>query len=177
MKIISFSILPFVVSSILFTGCGVENNDKEERNNQVNLEVSYDAVAHDADKEKINIVDEEMDSTQEQVDQIEVNQIAQEEAYQLEEERLAQEEADKLEAEKAEEEKINQAHSDCDLGVEYSGFITKEYCKNGGLGIMFTSSAYEAGATGRGIVVAVIDSGIESTHPEFEGKISEKSIF
>ena len=34
------------------------------------------------------------------------------------------------------------------------------------------SSAYAAGATGRGVTVAVVDTGIDVDHPEFAGAIA-----
>lgn len=58
---------------------------------------------------------------------------------------------------------------------EPNEFITQEYCKNHGLSMMNTSSAYVAGASGQGVVVAVLDSRIESTHSEFINRLSSAS--
>ncbi|TRO86999.1 S8 family serine peptidase, partial [Glycocaulis profundi] len=40
---------------------------------------------------------------------------------------------------------------------------------------MNTSTAYAAGATGQGVTVAVIDSGLDTAHPEFSGRVSSAS--
>jgi hypothetical protein len=55
-------------------------------------------------------------------------------------------------------------------------FETEEYRANYGLGAIHASSAYAGGATGQGVTVAVIDSGIDVDHPEFAGAIHPDSI-
>lgn len=57
-----------------------------------------------------------------------------------------------------------------------SVFETSEYNRQYGLGLIRASSAYAAGATGEGVVVAVIDSGINQSHPELTGRISASSV-
>jgi hypothetical protein len=54
--------------------------------------------------------------------------------------------------------------------------LAAEYDANYGLAAIRASSAYRAGATGRGVRVAVIDTGIDLDHPEFAGAISGASI-
>ncbi len=56
-----------------------------------------------------------------------------------------------------------------------SSFETTEYRANYGLGVLRASSAYAAGATGRGITVGVVDTGIDVDHPEFAGQIAAAS--
>ena len=56
-----------------------------------------------------------------------------------------------------------------------SSFETAEYQRNYALDQINASAAYAAGATGAGIVVAVIDSGALSTHTELSGQISSAS--
>ncbi len=48
---------------------------------------------------------------------------------------------------------------------------TAEYRANWGLAAVKADSAYARGATGDGVTVAVIDSGIDLTHPEFAGQL------
>jgi hypothetical protein len=55
-------------------------------------------------------------------------------------------------------------------------FETTEYFANRGLEVIEASSAYAAGATGHGILVGVIDTGIDRDHPEFAGAIDDDSI-
>ncbi|PCI33527.1 MAG: hypothetical protein COB54_04305 [Alphaproteobacteria bacterium] len=55
-------------------------------------------------------------------------------------------------------------------------FNTVEFRNNYGLGQINAISAYENGATGEGITVAVIDSGIDIDHPQIEANIHEDSI-
>ena len=55
-------------------------------------------------------------------------------------------------------------------------FETTEYFANGGLEAIQASSAYAAGGTGNGILVGVIDTGIDRDHPEFAGVIDDDSI-
>ena len=48
-----------------------------------------------------------------------------------------------------------------------SFFETAEYLANRGLEGIEASSAYAAGATGNGIMVGVVDTGVDLDHPEF----------
>lgn len=50
-------------------------------------------------------------------------------------------------------------------------YETEEYRANHGLGAIGAAAAYADGATGRGVTVAVIDTGIDVHHPEFAGAI------
>ena len=56
-----------------------------------------------------------------------------------------------------------------------SFFETTEYFANRGLGAINASSAYAAGATGSGVLVGLIDTGIDLDHPEFAGAIDGAS--
>jgi Subtilase family len=57
-----------------------------------------------------------------------------------------------------------------------SFFETTEYFANRGLGTIDASSAYAAGASGNGILVGLVDTGIDLDHPEFAGVIDNDSI-
>lgn len=50
-------------------------------------------------------------------------------------------------------------------------FETEEYRSNHGLAMVGASQAYAMGFTGKGVTVAVIDTGIDASHPEFEGRL------
>lgn len=58
---------------------------------------------------------------------------------------------------------------------EPTNYNTAEYRRNYGLSQMNTIAAYEAGATGEGITVAVIDSGIDIDHPQIQANIDPAS--
>ncbi len=47
-----------------------------------------------------------------------------------------------------------------------------EYRANWGLGMINALPAYLKGYTGKGIIVAVIDSGLDANHPEYAGRVS-----
>ena len=51
-------------------------------------------------------------------------------------------------------------------------FETPEYNAQEGLGLINASDAYARGLTGKNIVVAVVDTGLDVTHPEFQGQIA-----
>lgn len=51
-----------------------------------------------------------------------------------------------------------------------------EYRANWGLGMIDALSANKAGHTGKGVVVAIIDTGLDVDHPEFAGRISDKRL-
>jgi subtilisin family serine protease len=55
-------------------------------------------------------------------------------------------------------------------------FETQEYKASWGLGGISASQAYATGATGRGVTVAVIDTGIDTAHPEFQGALAPASV-
>ncbi len=61
------------------------------------------------------------------------------------------------------------------VALPASSFETTEYRANYGLGVLRASSAYAAGATGRGVTVGVVDTGIDVDHPEFAGQIAAAS--
>ena len=52
-------------------------------------------------------------------------------------------------------------------------FETGEYNAQEGLGLINASDAYARGLTGEGVIVAVIDTGLDGTHPEFAGRIAD----
>lgn len=54
-------------------------------------------------------------------------------------------------------------------------FRTAEYDRQPALGLSNVLPAYQAGASGRGVVAAVIDSGVDATSAEFAGRISAAS--
>lgn len=56
-----------------------------------------------------------------------------------------------------------------------ASFETGEYNEQYGLGLINASTAYAAGATGEGIIVAVVDTGIVQEHPELTGRIHPTS--
>ncbi len=60
-------------------------------------------------------------------------------------------------------------------GLPASAFETTEYHANYGLDVLRASSAYAAGATGQGVTVGVVDTGIDVDHPEFAGQIAAAS--
>ncbi|MGE8131245.1 S8 family serine peptidase, partial [Methylobacterium sp. NPDC080182] len=59
------------------------------------------------------------------------------------------------------------ARSPSTLGLTKQDFETREYWNDWGLGAINASTAYARGFTGLGVLVAVIDTGIDATHPEF----------
>ncbi|MBB5519973.1 S8 family peptidase [Amphiplicatus metriothermophilus] len=56
-----------------------------------------------------------------------------------------------------------------------SNFRTAEFERNQGLEQINVVPAYEAGALGAGVIVSVIDTGIDVNHPEFAGRIDPRS--
>ncbi|WP_417316896.1 S8 family peptidase [Emcibacter sp.] len=60
--------------------------------------------------------------------------------------------------------------------VPVVNYNTAEYRLNYGLDQIGAIAAYEAGATGQGITVAVIDSGIDTDNPELDNNIHSASI-
>lgn len=55
-------------------------------------------------------------------------------------------------------------------------FDTAEYRNSTGLTAVNILPAWRAGATGRGILAGIIDSGIDTGNPEFAGRISTRSV-
>ncbi len=54
-------------------------------------------------------------------------------------------------------------------------FDTLEYRSQPGLELMNTLPAYDAGASGAGVIVSIIDTGIDVNNPEFQGRIHPQS--
>ncbi|WP_150007416.1 S8 family peptidase, partial [Iodidimonas nitroreducens] len=54
-------------------------------------------------------------------------------------------------------------------------FDTAEFRRSNGLSNINALAAFDAGGTGEGVIVGVIDTGIDREHPEFAGAISELS--
>jgi subtilisin family serine protease len=55
-------------------------------------------------------------------------------------------------------------------------FETAEYNASWGLGAIGASSAYAHGATGAGVPVGIVDTGIDRNHPEFAARLHPDSI-
>ncbi|WP_162261715.1 S8 family peptidase [Bosea sp. Root381] len=56
-----------------------------------------------------------------------------------------------------------------------SSFVTSEYLLNHGLAQINAAEAYALGFTGKGVLVAVVDSGLDTRLPEFAGRVSPLS--
>lgn len=56
-----------------------------------------------------------------------------------------------------------------------SNFDTLEYRRSNGLDNINAIAAYEAGGTGEGVIIAIIDSGIDTSSTEFTGRIHPAS--
>lgn len=65
--------------------------------------------------------------------------------------------------------------SSSSLSMTADDFRTREYRASYGLEQIGAAQAYARGFTGNGILVAVIDSGLDSDHPEFANRISRGS--
>ncbi len=50
-------------------------------------------------------------------------------------------------------------------------FLTEEFLSNYGLGLIRAQDAYAAGFTGKGVTIAIVDSPMQLTHPEFQGRV------
>ncbi|MBV7477843.1 S8 family peptidase [Pseudomonas sp. PDM31] len=59
------------------------------------------------------------------------------------------------------------------LPVVPDAFNTPEYQAQKGLGVINASHLYERGGTGRGVTVALIDSGLNADLPQFQGRIRD----
>ncbi len=51
-------------------------------------------------------------------------------------------------------------------------FVDAEFNASGALSLVNAQYAYARGYTGKGIIVAVVDSGLHTSHPEFKGRVS-----
>lgn len=58
-------------------------------------------------------------------------------------------------------------------GVEPAVFETPEYHAQQGLAVVKASALYARGGTGQGVLVALIDSGLDTRLKEFEGRLSD----
>jgi subtilisin family serine protease len=56
-----------------------------------------------------------------------------------------------------------------------SAFDTSEFRYNGGLAAIKPIAAYEKGATGKGVVLGILDTGINPDNPEFAGRLATGS--
>ncbi len=56
-----------------------------------------------------------------------------------------------------------------------SGFDTQEFADSNGLDNINAKPAFEAGGDGAGVVVGIVDSGIDADHLEFRGRVSPAS--
>ncbi|MDR0645533.1 MAG: S8 family serine peptidase [Elusimicrobiota bacterium] len=61
------------------------------------------------------------------------------------------------------------------FAADASSFKTPEYNLQWALDKINAADAYAAGFTGKNVIVTVLDSGINALHPEFSGKITNKS--
>ncbi|MBE9552176.1 MAG: S8 family serine peptidase, partial [Proteobacteria bacterium] len=62
------------------------------------------------------------------------------------------------------------------LGLPDDPTGSQEFKKNDGLDIVNAEAAYRRGATGAGVTVAVIDTGVDADHPDLANNISADSI-
>lgn len=56
--------------------------------------------------------------------------------------------------------------------IDPSPFETLEYQGQKGLAVIHASSLYARGGTGQGVAVALVDSGLNSDLPEFQGRVA-----
>ncbi len=63
-----------------------------------------------------------------------------------------------------------------ETGLSAADFETSEYIISTGLSRLNASSAYAAGATGQGITVAVVDTGLDLEHADFAGAVHSASV-
>ena len=61
------------------------------------------------------------------------------------------------------------------LATPSASFLTSEYTNSTGPSQHGAITAWAAGASGRGVTIGIIDSGIDSANPEFAGRISSAS--
>lgn len=51
-------------------------------------------------------------------------------------------------------------------------FVTREFLASGALAPINAQYAYARGYTGKGVLIAIVDSGLDIAHPEFRGRVS-----
>lgn len=59
-----------------------------------------------------------------------------------------------------------------DLVADPDRFVDTEFRRSGALELIGAQHAYARGYTGKGVLVAVIDSGLYAQHPEFQGRVA-----
>ncbi|MER1966835.1 S8 family serine peptidase [Castellaniella sp. GW247-6E4] len=59
-----------------------------------------------------------------------------------------------------------------DLIVDPESFVDTEFRRSGALDLIRAQYAYARGYTGKGVLVAVLDSGLYAQHPEFMGRVA-----
>ena len=67
------------------------------------------------------------------------------------------------------------AQLDLPLTADPTSFETAEYRRSGALEPIGASTLYAAGGTGAGVTVGIIDTGIDTSHPEFSGALHPAS--
>ena len=67
------------------------------------------------------------------------------------------------------------AQLDLPLSADPASFETAEYLRSRALAPIGASTLYAAGGTGAGVTVGIIDTGIDTSHPEFAGAIHAAS--
>lgn len=62
------------------------------------------------------------------------------------------------------------------IATPSASFLTSEYTKSTGPSQHGAITAWAAGASGQGVTIGIVDSGIDSSNPEFAGRIASASV-